>query len=41
MERSIKPKELKELKNAIIVDIRREADFVAGPQMIKCSPERA
>jgi rhodanese-related sulfurtransferase len=35
MERSIKPKELKELKEAIIVDVRREADFTAGPQMIE------
>jgi len=35
MERSIKPKELKELKDVIIVDVRREADFAAGPQMIE------
>ena len=35
MERSIKPKELKELKDAIIVDVRREADFATGPQMIE------
>ena len=35
MDRSIKPKELKELKDVIIVDVRREADFAAGPQMIE------
>ena len=35
MERSIKPKELKELKYAIIVDVRREVDFTTGPQMIE------
>jgi len=35
MERSIKPKELKELKDVIIVDVRREADFAAGPRMIE------
>jgi rhodanese-related sulfurtransferase len=35
MERSIKPNELKQLKDVIIVDVRREADFAAGPQMIE------
>jgi rhodanese-related sulfurtransferase len=35
MERSIKPKELTQLKDVIIVDVRREADFAAGPQMIE------
>jgi rhodanese-related sulfurtransferase len=35
MERSIKPKELKQLKDVIIVDVRREADFAAGPHMIE------
>jgi rhodanese-related sulfurtransferase len=35
MERSIKPKELKELKDVIIVDVRREADFTTGPQRIE------
>ena len=35
MERSIKPEELKQLKDVIIVDVRREADFAAGPKMIE------
>jgi len=35
MERSIKPNELKQLKDVIIVDVRREADFAAGPQMLE------
>lgn len=35
MERSIKPKELKQLKDVIIVDVRREADFTTGPIMIE------
>ncbi len=35
MERSIKPKELKELKDVIIVDVRREVDLTTGPQRIE------
>ncbi len=35
MERTIKPIELKQLKDVVIVDVRREADFIVGPPMIE------
>lgn len=34
MERTIKPDELKKLKDVIVIDVRREADFSAGPDRI-------
>lgn len=34
MERTIKPGELKKLKDVIVIDVRREADFSAGPDRI-------
>ncbi|HMK44140.1 MAG TPA: rhodanese-like domain-containing protein [Dissulfurispiraceae bacterium] len=35
MERTIKPKDVKHLKDAVIIDVRRESDFLAGPGKIK------
>ncbi len=34
MERTIKPKELKDLKDFVILDVRRESDFISGPPMV-------
>lgn len=35
MERTIRPAELKQLKDVVIIDVRREADFTAGPDKIE------
>lgn len=34
MERTIRPAELKQLSNVVLVDVRREADFTSGPAMM-------
>lgn len=34
MSRTVRPAELKQMRDIMLVDVRREADFTAGPPMI-------